>query len=77
MTPSTLPFSVLRDAVRECTSYDLTLIDDEDADMYAYALIDPFGDQDGDLFYDLADVESYITNNSEVEDYLANYIKEN
>ena len=75
MTPSTLPFDVLQSAVRECTSYDLReLIDDGEL---AYALIDPFGDQDGDLFYDLADVESYITNNSEVEDYLANYIKEN
>jgi hypothetical protein len=77
MTTSTLPFEVLQAAVRECTSYDLIQVDDEDADMYAYALIDPFGDRDGDLFYELADVEDYITNNSEVEDYLDNYIKEN
>ena len=75
MTTSTLPFNVLRDAVRECTSYDLReLIDDGET---AYALIDPFGDQDGDLFYELADVEDYIVNNSEVEDYLDTYIKEN
>ena len=75
MTTTCLPFSVLRDAVLECTSYDLReLIDDGEL---AYALIDPFGDQDGDLFYDLSDVESFITNNSEVEDYLDNYIKEN
>lgn len=75
MTPSTLPFDVLQAAVRECTSYDLREVMDDDE--LAYALIDPFGDQDGDLFYELADVESYITNNSEVEDYLDNYTKEN
>jgi len=68
-------FDVLRDAVRECTSYDLVqrFSDDEDE----YVLIDPYGDQDGDPFYDLADVEDYITNNSQVEDYLDNYRKEN
>jgi hypothetical protein len=75
MTPSTLPFDVLQAAVRECTSYDLREVMDDDE--LAYALIDPFGDQDGDLFYELADVESYITNNSEVEDYLENYCKDN
>jgi len=68
-------FDVLRDAVRECTSYDLVqrFSDDEDE----YVLIDPYGDQDGDPFYDLADVEDFITNNSQVEDYLDNYRKEN
>ena len=68
-------FDVLRDAVRECTSYDLVqrFSDDEDE----YVLIDPYGDQDGDPFYDLEDVEDYITNNSQVEDYLDNYRKEN
>lgn len=61
-------FEQLRDAVRECTSYDLVqrFSDDEDE----YVLIDPYGDQDGDPFYDLADVEDFITNNSQVEDYL-------
>ena len=75
MTTATLPFEVLQAAVRECTSYDLQQVVDDDE--VAYALIDPFGDRDGDLFYELADVEDYITNNSEVEDYLDNYIKEN
>lgn len=75
MTTSTLPFEVLQAAVCECTSYDLQQVVDDD--QIAYALIDPFGDQDGDLFYELADVEDYITNNSQVEDYLDNYIKEN
>lgn len=75
MTTATLPFTVLQDAVRECTSYDLQQVVDDDE--VAYALIDPFGDRDGDLFYELADVEDYITNNSEVEDYLNDYIKNN
>ena len=67
-------FDVLRDAVRECTSYDLVqrFTDDEDE----YVLIDPYGDQDGDPFYDLEDVVDFITNNSQVEDYLDNYRKE-
>jgi hypothetical protein len=67
-------FDNLRDAVRECTSYDLVqrFSDDEDE----YVLIDPYGDQDGDPFYDLEDVEDYIRNNSQVEDYLDNYRKE-
>lgn len=61
-------FDVLRDAVRECTSYDLVqrFSDDEDE----YVLIDPYGDQDGDPFYDLADVEDFIRNNSQVDEYL-------
>ena len=67
-------FDVLRDAVRECTSYDLVqrFSDDEDE----YVLIDPYGDQDGDPFYDLEDVVDFITNNSQVEEYLDNYRKE-
>lgn len=67
-------FDVLRDAVRECTSYDLVqrFSDDEDE----YVLIDPYGDQDGDPFYDLEDVVDFITNNSQVDEYLNNYAKE-
>ena len=53
-------FDQLRDAVQGCTSYDLVkrFSDDEDE----YVLIDPYGDQDGDPFYDLDDVFDYITN---------------
>jgi hypothetical protein len=64
----TYTFEQLRDALRECTSYDLQQVVDDD--QIAYALIDPSGDQDGDLFYELADVEDYITNNEQVDDYL-------
>ena len=70
-------FDVLRDAVLECTNYDLSQRFNEDYDVNEYLLIDPFGDIDGDPFYDLADVEDFITNNSQVEDYLDNYRKEN
>ena len=62
-------FDQLRDAVRECTSYDLVqrFSDDEDE----YVLIDPYGDVDGDPFYDLDDVFDYIINNEQVEAYLS------
>ena len=61
-------FDQLRDAVRECTSYDFVqrFSDDEDE----YVLIDPFGDQDGEPFYDLSDVEDFIRNNDQVDQYL-------
>jgi hypothetical protein len=64
----TYSFDQLRDAVQECTSYDLVqrFSDDEDE----YVLIDPYGDQDGDPFYDIEDVYDYIINNDQVEAYL-------
>ena len=61
-------FFQLRDAVQECTSYDLVTVFDDDHDEYV--LIDPYGDQDGDAFYDLDDVYVYITDNEQVNDYL-------
>ena len=61
-------FFQLRDAVRECTSYDLQTVFDDEHDEYV--LIDPYGEQDGDSFTDLEDVYDYITNNTQVEDYL-------
>ena len=62
-------FDQLRDAVRECTSYDLVqrFSDDEDE----YVLIDPYGEVDGDPFYDLDDVFDFIINNEQVEAYLS------
>jgi hypothetical protein len=62
-------FDQLRDAVRECTSYDLVqrFSDDEDE----FLLVDPYGDQDGDPFYDIEDVVDFITNNADVEAYLS------
>jgi hypothetical protein len=61
-------FDQLRDAVQECTSYDLVqrFSDDEDE----FLLIDPYGDVDGEPFYELEDVESFIRNNDDVDAYL-------
>ena len=70
VTPITMfTFDQLRDAVIECTGYDLIQRIDEDEEV-EYALIDPFGDQDGEPFYDLSDVESFICNNEAVDEYL-------
>lgn len=68
MCTKSFTFDQLRDAVQECTSYDLIqrFSDDEDE----YVLIDPYGDQDGEPFYDLEDVVDFITNNSDVDRYL-------
>ena len=61
-------FDQLRDAVQDCTSYDLVQRFGDDYDEYV--LIDPYGDQDGDAFYDLNDVEDFIRNNEQVDQYL-------
>jgi hypothetical protein len=60
---TTYSFDQLRDAVQECTSYDLVqrFSDDEDE----FLLIDPYGDVDGEPFYDLSDVEDFIRNNDQ------------
>jgi len=62
-------FEQLRDAVRECTSYDLAVLTNDEGE-YEYVLIDPYGDVDGDPFYELSDVEDFIRNNSQVDEYL-------
>ena len=64
----TYTFYQLRDAVQECTSYDLVQRFDDEHDEYI--LVDPYGEQDGDPFYDLDDVFDFITNNKQVEEYL-------
>ena len=69
MTMTISTFDQLRDAVRECTSYDLMHLFSED--YYVYALIDPYCEMDGDPFYDLDDVFDYIINNEQVEAYLS------
>jgi hypothetical protein len=68
MLMPTYTFDQLRDAVQECTSYDLVQRFDDDMDEYV--LIDAYGDQDGDPFYDLDDVYDFITNNADVDAYL-------
>ena len=61
-------YDQLRDAVQDCTSYDLIQVFDDDHDEYV--LVDAFGDQDGDAFESLEDVLDFITNNKDVEAYL-------
>ena len=61
-------FFQLRDAVQECTSYDLQAVFDDEHDEYI--LIDQYGDQVGYSFIDLDDVYDYITDNDQVNDYL-------
>jgi hypothetical protein len=65
----TYTYDQLRDAVQDCTSYDLIQVFDDDHDEYV--LVDAFGDQDGDAFACLEDVLDFITNNKDVEAYLA------
>jgi hypothetical protein len=64
----TYTYDQLRDAVQDCTSYDLIQVFDDDHDEYV--LVDGFGDQDGDAFACLEDVLDFITNNKDVEAYL-------
>ena len=61
-------FEQVKQAVQECTSYDLVQIFDDEHDEIV--LIDPYGDQDGDPFYDLQDVIDYVTDNDQVNKYL-------
>ena len=68
MTMTISTFDQLRDAVRECTSYDLVQRFDDEHD--GYVLVDPYGEVDGDPFYDLDDVFDFIINNEQVEAYL-------
>ena len=67
---TTFTFDDLRAAVQDCTSYDL--VQRMGDDYEEYALIDPFGDQDGDVFYELEDVESFIRANDDIDAYLYN-----
>ena len=68
MTTMNFTFEQLKDAVQECTSYELVQHFDDEHDEYV--LIDAYGDQDGDPFYDLEDIYDYITNNDQVNEYL-------
>ena len=70
-TPITMyTYDQLRDAVQECTSYDLVQRFNDDGEEYEYVLLDGCGDADGEPFYDLSDVEDFIRNNDQVDQYL-------
>ena len=66
-------FAQIRDALTECTNYDMQKTLNEDGE-WAFALIDPFGDQDGETFPDLESVVDYISNNEQVDEYLMQFI---
>ena len=67
---TTFTFDDLRAAVQDCTSYDL--VQRMGDDYEEYVLVDPFGDVDGDAFYELEDVESFIRYNDAIDAYLYN-----
>ena len=62
-------FQLLNDALTNCTSHDAKFLVDGDGDS-GFGLFDGCGDMDGDLFLDLEDLELYIRNNEEVDQYL-------
>lgn len=62
-------FQLLNDALTNCTSYWAQFLVDGDGDS-GFGLFDGCGDMDGDLFFDLEDLELYIRNNEEVDQYL-------
>ena len=72
MNNTTYTFDQLNNAVQACTPCRLTVETDEDGDR-AYALRDGCDDQMGDLFYDLYDVQVYVTENEEVFNDLYEY----
>ncbi len=65
---TTFTFDDLRAAVQDCTSYDL--VQRMGDDYEEFVLVDPYGDVDGDAFYELGMVESYIRYNFDIEQYL-------
>ena len=62
-------FQLLNDALTNCTSFYAQLGRDEDGET-VFCLLDGCGDQDGDPFPDLEELELYIRNNEEVHQYL-------
>ena len=69
---TTYSFQQLNNALTNCTSFFLRKGKDEEGET-TYHLLDGCGDQDGDPFYDLYDVQTYITNDQDVFNYLARY----
>ena len=62
----------LNNACSNCTSFFIRKGKDEEGDT-TYQLVDGCGDDYQDPFYDLFDVQDYITNNEQVQEYLVNH----
>ena len=68
----TYSFQQLNNACSNCTSFFIRKGKDEEGET-TYQLIDGCGDDYQDPFYDLFDVQDYITNNEQVQEYLINH----
>ena len=62
-------FQQLNNACTNCTSFFIRKGKDEDGET-TYQLVDGCGDDYQDPFYDLIDVQDYITNDEQVHEYL-------
>lgn len=69
MTAHRFNFDELNQAVQHHTPCYLTMETDIDGEL-CYALRDGCDDPMGDYFYDLIDVEDYITNNADIHRHL-------
>lgn len=66
---ATYSFLELKEAIEKCTPYTFTQTEDESGKT-VYLLSSRRGAGDGDPFYNLSDVEEYVSNSDEVQDYL-------
>lgn len=74
MTNTCYTYLQLQEAVQACTPCSLTISHDEDWNRF-FNLLDGCGDRMGDPFDDLYDVQSYVTENQDVFNYLARFNK--
>ena len=63
-------FEQINNAITNCTAYYARKYYDNELAMEMYTLHDGCGDQDGDPFESLEDLEDYVCNSDEVHDYL-------
>jgi len=65
-------FQQLNNAMTNCTCFFFTKETTPDGDQ-VFALRDGCGDQEGSLFYDLRDVQDFVTDQQDCFDYLYRY----
>ena len=69
MVSNCYSFQQLNDAVTNCTAFFIRKGKDADGDV-TYQLVDGCGDDYEDPFYELIDVQHYITEDQDCFDYL-------